>query len=406
MPFVVSAQPVKPKPVRRRQHEKSYNMSDLKETYAPFLPEEEKERKKKQIAELFDHYSIQAQSIEVHVGPAVSLYEVALRSGTRITEVRELEDDLLLTLPCGARIIAPLLGRVTVGVELPNDHPARVPLLPLLEQSVFQSAEEELPIPIGRTTTDGLLVEDLTRMHHLLVGGATGQGKSAFLHALITTLLSVKQTEDLKLVLFDPKQVEFGMYSGLGAYLAQLPDGSNALVHDVDEALDTLLWLCAEMAHRFKLLDAAGVKDVQAWNRLPDGEQAEPLPYIVVVMDEYADFMMSDRHAFEQPLCRLLQGGHRAGIHVVMTTQRASMNIVTGIITANVPARVAFRVSSQIESRILLDAHGAECLAGRGDLLFSFGAELTRAQGVWVDMPEIDKVMRQASERGHAEQQG
>lgn len=160
------------------------------------------------------------------------------------------------------------------------------------------------------------------------------------------------------------------------------------------------------MEHRFGLLDAAGVKDVQAWNRLPDREQAEPLPYLVVVMDEFDDFMMSDRCAFEQPLCQLLQVGHRVGIHVVMATQRPSSNMVTGIIKTNVPARVAFRVSSQIESRILLDAHGAECLAGRGDLLFSFGAELTRAQGVWVDMPEIDKVVRQASERGHAEQQG
>lgn len=203
-------------------------MSELKETYAPFLPEEEKERKKKQIAELLDRYSIQVQSVEVHVGPVVSLYEVALQPGTRISNVRELEDDLLLTLPRAARIIAPLPGRATVGVELPNDHPARVPLLPLLEQPAFQGEEKELPIPIGWTATEGLLVEDLTRMHHLLVGGATGQGKSAFLHALIVTLLSVKRTEDFKLVLFDPKQVEFAMYGGLNAYLAQLPDGSNA----------------------------------------------------------------------------------------------------------------------------------------------------------------------------------
>ena len=375
----------------------------------PFLSEEEKERKKKQIIAAYSYYGVEVEQVVVHEGSAVSLYEITVKRGTRVMLVRDLEEDFLSQLSWRARMVIPKPWSGRLHVELPNDRERFVPLRALIEQAEFQDTGKELPVPVGFSVEGKPLVGDLATMHHLLVGGATGQGKTVFLNSLIVSLLCRKRPDDLKLVLLNPKSVGFDVYTGLGkAYLAQLPGGGNAVVNGI-EVLEVLHSLGAEMDLRIELLRHAQTLSFSEYNRLFDEGQLDAaaghkhLPYIVVVMDEYGDYMMMYGRDFEQPLCRLLQIGHRVGIHVVIATQRPTSNIVTGIIKANIPARIAFRVDSRVSSRLILDDKGAECLIGRGDLLFSQGFELCRAQGTFVDMPEIDAVVRRVSECGYAQ---
>lgn len=373
---------------------------------ASFLPAEEAERKKKQIAGTFVWLGMDVvASIEVHAGPSVSLYEVTLESGAYLRRLRGMEDDFMLgTSLKGLRIVIPMssLKTGTIGIEIGNDHPCTVALRDILETSAFADSNMELPVAIGRTVTGAPLAADLAAMPHLLVGGATGQGKTVFLHSLIVSLLYAKRPEELKFVLMDPKGVEFDVYRNLGdAFLAKLPDGGSAVVTDVNTSVDALRSLCKEMDIRYGLLKEAQVRNIKEYNALPSRKR---LPSIVAVVDELCEIVLSAGKEAEQSIVRLAQLARAVGIHLVIATQRPTHNIITGTLKANFPARVAFRVSSVIESRIILDEPGAHCLMGCGDLLFSAKGETVRAQGAWVDMPEIDRVVRYIHEHaGEAE---
>lgn len=373
---------------------------------ASFLPAEEAERKKKQIAGTFVWLGMDVvASIEVHAGPSVSLYEVTLESGAYLRRLRGMEDDFMLgTSLKGLRIVIPMssLKTGTIGIEIGNDHPCTVALRDILETSAFADSNMELPVAIGRTVTGAPLAADLAAMPHLLVGGATGQGKTVFLHSLIVSLLYAKRPEELKFVLMDPKGVEFDVYRGLGdAFLAKLPDGGSAVVTDVGTSVEVLRSLCKETDVRYALLKEAQVCNIEEYNALPSRKR---LPSIVVIIDELSDIVLAAGKDAEQSIVRLAQLARAVGIHLVIATQRPTANIITGILKANFPARVAFRVSSVIDSRILLDQPGANHLMGCGDLLFPVKDETVRAQGAWVDMPEIDRVVRYIHEHaGEAE---
>lgn len=373
---------------------------------ASFLPEEEAERKKKQIAGTFAWLGMDVvASIEVHAGPSVSLYEVTLESGAYLRRLRGMEDDFMLgTSLKGLRIVIPMpsLKTGTIGIEIGNDHPCTVALRDILETSAFADSNMELPVAIGRSVAGEPLAADLAAMPHLLVGGATAQGKTAFLNSLIVSLLYAKRPEELKFVLIDPKGVEFGVYRDLGdAFLAKLSDGGSAVAADVGASVDVLRSLCKEMDVRYALLKEAQVRNVKEYNALPSRER---LPSVVAVVDELSDIVMAAGEEAMRLIVRLAQLGRAVGIHIVVSTQRPTHNIITGTLKANFPVRVAFRVSSKIDSRTILDQPGASCLMGCGDLLFSAKDEAVRAQGAWVDMPEIDRVVRYVHEHtGEAE---
>ena len=381
-------------------------LSESGNAAASFLPEEEAEWKKEQIAGIFEWLGMETVApIEVHAGPSVSLYEVTLESGAYLRRLRGMEDDFMLgTSLKGLRIVIPMpsLKTGTIGIEIGNDHPCTVALRDILETSAFDEGGMELPVAIGRTVAGEPLTADLAAMPHLLVGGATGQGKTAFLHSLIVSLLYAKRPDELKFVLIDPKGVEFGVYRDLGdAFLAKLPDGGNAVVADVGTSVDVLRSLCQEMDVRYDLLKEAQVRNIKEYNALPSRKR---LPSIVVVVDELSDIVMAAGEEAMQSIVRLAQLARAVGIHLVIATQRPTHNIITGTIKANFPARVAFRVASVIDSRTILDEPGANCLMGCGDLLFSANGETIRAQGAWVDMPEIARVVRYVHEHtGEAE---
>lgn len=360
----------------------------------------EQNANKNRIITTLRNFGIEIDSIKATVGPTITLYEIVPKSGIRISKIRNLESDIMLSLAAtGIRIIAPIPGKGTIGIEVPNQDPQVVSMHSVIASKKFQEAKLELPIVFGKTITNDVFMVDLTKMPHLLVAGATGQGKSVGLNAIITSLLYKKHPAELKFVLVDPKKVEFNIYSTIEKhFLAKLPDGEDAIITDTSKVVQTLNSLCIEMDTRYDLLKKAHVRNIREYNEKFFNRQLNPekghkfLPYIVVIVDEFGDLIMTAGKEVEMPIARIAQLARAVGIHMIIATQRPSVNIITGVIKANFPARVAFRVSSMIDSRTILDAPGANQLVGRGDMLFSQGSDLIRVQCAFVDTPEVEDI--------------
>jgi S-DNA-T family DNA segregation ATPase FtsK/SpoIIIE len=364
------------------------------------VQKEELERNKNRIVETLSNYSIQIQKIKATIGPTVTLYEIIPAPGIRISKIKNLEDDIALSLAAlGIRIIAPIPGKGTIGIEVPNQNPDIVSMKSVLASDKFQHSKYELPFGMGKTISNESFIADLTKMPHILMAGATGQGKSVGLNAIITSLLYKKHPAELKFVMVDPKKVELTLYSKIERhFLAKLPDSEEAIITDTRKVVRTLNSLGIEMDNRYELLKDAQVRNVKEYNIKFRQRKLNPLhghrflPYIVLVIDEFADLIMTAGKEIEVPITRLAQLARAVGIHLIIATQRPSVNIITGSIKANFPARVAFRVISKIDSRTILDTGGADQLVGRGDMLLSTGSDLLRLQCAFVDTPEIDKV--------------
>lgn len=367
----------------------------------------EQQENKERITQTLRNYGITIKKIEATVGPTITLYEIVPDDGIRISKIRNLGDDIALSLAAiGIRIIAPIPGRGTVGIEVPNKNPQIVPMRSLIASEKFQNTTYDLPIAIGKTITNEVFMLDLCKLPHLLVAGATGQGKSVGLNAIITSLLYKKHPSQLKIVLIDPKKTEFTLYSTIEKhFLAKLEDSEDAVISDVTKVTQTLQSVCKEMDTRFDLLKKAHVRNIKEYNekftsRLLNPENGHRyLPYMVVIIDEFADLIMTAGKEVEMPIARIAQLARAAGIHMIIATQRPSTNIITGSIKANFPGRLAFRVSSMIDSRTILDSPGANQLIGRGDLLFSQGNDLTRVQCAFVDTPEVEAICNFISEQ-------
>ncbi|RPH33789.1 MAG: DNA translocase FtsK [Bacteroidales bacterium] len=366
---------------------------------------------KNKIVETLANYKIQIDKIKATIGPTVTLYEIVPAPGVRISKIKNLEDDIALSLAAlGIRIIAPIPGRGTIGIEVPNQKPEVVSMYSIIKSAKFQESKHELLIALGKNISNETFVLDLTKLPHLLVAGATGQGKSVGLNAIITSLLYKKHPSQLKFVLIDPKKVELTLYSRLERhFLAKLPDSEEAIITDTQKVIYTLNSLCIEMDQRYELLKLAQVRNIKEYNdkftarRLNPNKGHKYLPYIVVVIDEFADLIMTAGREVETPLARLAQLARAIGIHLIIATQRPSINIITGVIKANFPARIAFRVSSMIDSRTILDHPGANQLIGRGDMLVSTGSDMVRVQCAFVDVPEIERLTDFISnQRGYA----
>ncbi len=361
---------------------------------------EELERNKNRIVETLGNYSIKIQKIKATIGPTVTLYEIVPAAGVRISKIKNLEDDIALSLSAlGIRIIAPIPGKGTIGIEVPNENPDIVSLKSVLSSDKFQHKDYELPIGLGKTISNESFVADLTKMPHLLMAGATGQGKSVGLNAIIVSLLYKRHPAELKFVLVDPKKVELTLYSKIERhYLAKLPDSEEAIITDTRKVVRTLNSLSIEMDNRYELLKDAQVRNIKEYNAKFKIRKLNPLhghrflPYIVLVVDEFADLIMTAGKEIEAPITRLAQLARAVGIHLIIATQRPSVNIITGSIKANFPARVAFRVISKIDSRTILDSGGADQLIGRGDMLMATGSDMIRLQCAFVDTPEIEKI--------------
>ena len=355
---------------------------------------------KNRIVETLGNYNIKIDKIKATIGPTVTLYEIVPAPGIRISKIKSLEDDIALSLSAlGIRIIAPIPGKGTIGIEVPNQNPRTVSMKSILASKKFQDAEMELAIALGKTISNETFVFDLAKMPHLLVAGATGQGKSVGLNAIIASLLYKKHPAQLKFVMIDPKKVELSLYSKIERhYLAKLPESEEAIITDTQQVIHTLNSLCAEMDERYNLLKAAQVRNIKEYNekfinrRLNPNKGHRYLPFIVVIIDEFADLIMTAGREIEHPISRLAQLARAIGIHLVIATQRPTTNIITGVIKANFPARIAFRVTSMIDSRTILDGSGADQLIGRGDMLFLSGNEPIRLQCAFVDAPDIEEV--------------
>lgn len=360
----------------------------------------ELEEKKNMILDTLKNYNIEIQSIKATIGPTVTLYEIVPAAGVRIAKIKNLEDDIALSLSAlGIRIIAPMPGKGTIGIEVPNARPEMVPMKTALMSPKFQSSEFDLPIVMGKTITNDVFVADLAKMPHLLMAGATGQGKSVGLNALILSLLYKKHPSELKFVMVDPKKVELSLYKHIeNHFLAKLPGDADAIITDTSLVVNTLKSLCLEMDQRYELLKHAEVRNLKEYNKKFKERRLSPedghrfLPYIVLVIDELADLMMTAGKEVEMPIARLAQLARAIGIHLVLATQRPSVNIITGTIKANFPARIAFRVISKIDSRTILDYGGAEQLIGKGDMLYSNGNDMIRLQCPFVDTPEVERI--------------
>ena len=361
---------------------------------------DEIEANKNRIVETLQNYNIEIKEIKATIGPTVTLYEIVPAAGIRISKIKNLEDDIALSLAAlGIRIIAPIPGKGTIGIEVPNANPQMVSMRQVIASKKFQEAKMELPVAMGRTITNENFIFDLAKMPHLLMAGATGQGKSVGLNAILTSLLYKKHPSQLKFVLVDPKKVELTLYNKIERhYLAILPDSDEAIITDTTKVINTLNSLCIEMDNRYELLKSAMVRNIKEYNakfisrRLNPEEGHKYLPYIVLVIDEFADLIMTAGKEVEMPIARLAQLARAIGIHLIVATQRPSVNVITGIIKANFPARVAFRVTSKIDSRTILDAGGADQLIGKGDMLFSQGSDLVRLQCAFVDTPEVEEI--------------
>lgn len=361
----------------------------------------EQNANKNRIITTLQNYGIEIDTIKATVGPTITLYEIVPKAGVRISKIRNLEYDIMLSLAAtGIRIIAPIPGKGTIGIEVPNSDPQVVSMHSIIASKKFQESKFELPVAFGRTITNDIFMVDLAKMPHLLVAGATGQGKSVGLNAIITSLLYKKHPSQLKLVLVDPKKVEFNIYADIEKhFLAKLPDGDDAIITDTSKVVETLNSLCKEMDERYDLLKKAHTRNIKEYNEKFFNRNLNPekghrfLPYIVVIVDEFGDLIMTAGKEVEMPIARIAQLARAVGIHMIIATQRPSVNIITGVIKANFPARVAFRVSSMIDSRTILDAPGANQLVGRGDMLFSQGNDLIRVQCAFVDTPEVENVV-------------
>jgi S-DNA-T family DNA segregation ATPase FtsK/SpoIIIE len=360
----------------------------------------ELETNKNQIINTLKNYDIEIEKIMATVGPTVTLYEIVPKPGVRISRIKNLEDDIALSLAAlGIRIIAPIPGKGTIGIEVPNVRKTVVSMKTLLNSEKFQNNNFSLPIAIGKKIDNDNFIVDLTSMPHLLMAGATGQGKSVGLNAILVSLLYKKHPSQLKFVLIDPKKVELSIYSKIqNHFLAKLPGEEDAIITDTKKVIHTLNALCIEMDNRYDLLKEAGTRNIREYNEKFVNRKLNPekghqyLPFIVLVIDEFADLIMTAGKEVEMPLARLAQLARAIGIHLIIATQRPSVNIITGTIKANFPARIAFKVSSKIDSRTILDVGGAEQLIGKGDMLISYNGELTRLQCAFVDTPEVDKV--------------
>lgn len=366
----------------------------------PKVTQEELEENKNKIVETLRNYKIEIVKIKATIGPTVTLYEIIPAPGVKISRIKNLEDDIALSLAAlGIRIIAPIPGAGTIGIEVPNQNPEVVSMRGIIASKKFQESKYALPIALGRTISNETYTFDLTKMPHLLVAGATGQGKSVGLNAIITSLLYKKHPSQLKFVMVDPKKVELSIYSIIEKhFLAKLPDEEEAIITETTKVVNTLNSLCIEMDSRYDLLKVAQVRNIKEYNEKFVKRQLNPnnghkyLPYIVVVVDEFADLIMTAGKEVEQPIARIAQLARAVGIHMIIATQRPSTNIITGVIKANFPARIAFKVASMIDSRTILDSPGANQLIGRGDMLISVGSEMTRVQCAFVDTPEVDAV--------------
>ena len=364
------------------------------------IDEKELESNKNTIIETLRNYKIEIAKIKANIGPTVTLYEIVPAAGIRISKIKNLEDDIALSLSAlGIRIIAPIPGKGTVGIEVPNNNPTIVSMKSVVSSKKFQNAEMELPIAFGKTISNETFTVDLVKMPHLLMAGATGQGKSVGLNVILTSLLYKKHPSEVKFILVDPKKVELNIYSKIERhYLAKLPNSEESIITDNKKVIYTLNSLCIEMDNRYELLKNAMCRNIREYNQKYKSRKLNPdnghrfLPYIVLVVDEFADLIMSAGKEVETPIARLAQLARAIGIHLIIATQRPSVNVITGIIKANFPARIAFRVTSKIDSRTILDVSGADQLIGRGDMLYTQGNELVRIQCAFVDTPEVEKI--------------
>lgn len=360
----------------------------------------EQEANKQRIITTLENYGIRISSIKATVGPTVTLYEIVPEAGIKISKIKNLEDDIALSLAAlGIRIIAPIPGKGTVGIEVPNHNPQTVMMRPIIASQKFQECTYELPLALGKTITNEIFMVDLCKMPHILVAGATGQGKSVGLNAIITSLLYKKHPSQLKFVMVDPKKVEFSLYSSIERhFLAKLPDSEDAIITETDKVVQTLNSVCVEMDSRFKLLQLARVHNIKEYNDKFIARQLNPekghryMPYLVVVIDEFGDLIMTAGREVEMPIARIAQLGRAAGLHMIIATQRPSTNIITGSIKANFPARIAFKVASMIDSRTILDTPGANQLIGKGDMLISCNGGITRVQCAFIDTPEVEGI--------------
>ncbi len=413
--------------VEQKKEEESVNNGDLKpldvENYDPTLDlpgyqpptldlleghrssdsnvsKEELLNNKNKIVETLGNYNIQINKIKATIGPTITLYEIVPAPGIRISKIKNLEDDIALSLSAlGIRIIAPIPGRGTIGIEVPNQKPELVSMRSLISSKKFQELNYELPIALGKTISNEAYIFDLTKMPHILVAGATGQGKSVGLNVIITSMLYKKHPSELKFIFIDPKKVELTLYNKIERhFLAKLPDVEEPIITDTQKVINTLNSLTVEMDHRYDLMKKAHVRNIKEYNEKFVNRRLNPekghryLPYIVMVIDEFADLIMTAGREIEAPLARIAQIARAIGIHLVIATQRPTTNIITGVIKANFPARIAFRVTSMIDSRTILDSPGANQLIGRGDMLISEGGDLTRIQCAFIDTSEIDKI--------------
>lgn len=380
-----------------------YPTLDLLENYGSnkiSVSADELEANKDKIVETLNHYNIEIAKIKATIGPTVTLYELIPAPGVRISKIKNLEDDIALSLAAlGIRIIAPMPGKGTIGIEVPNLHPEMVSMRSILATEKFQQTTMDLPIALGKTISNEVYIADLAKMPHLLVAGATGQGKSVGINAILVSLLYKKHPAELKFVLVDPKKVELTLFNKIERhFLAKLPGEADAIITDTKKVIHTLQSLCIEMDQRYDLLKEAQVRNLKEYNekfvkrKLNPNNEHRFLPYIVLIVDEFADLMMTAGKEVEMPIARLAQLARAVGIHLVLATQRPSVNIITGTIKANFPARLAFRVLSKIDSRTILDSGGADQLVGRGDMLLSTGNDLIRLQCAFVDTPEVDRI--------------
>ncbi|MBT8259893.1 MAG: DNA translocase FtsK, partial [Bacteroidia bacterium] len=364
------------------------------------IDKEELEENKNRIVDTLNNYKIGIASIKATIGPTVTLYEIVPDAGIRISKIKNLEDDIALSLSAlGIRIIAPIPGKGTIGIEVPNKKPTIVSMYSVISSKKFQSAEMQLPVALGKTISNETFVFDLAKMPHLLMAGATGQGKSVGLNAVLTSLLFKKHPAEVKFVLVDPKKVELTLFNKIERhYLAKLPDSEEAIITDNTKVINTLNSLCIEMDNRYEMLKNAFCRNIKEYNKKFKERKLNPndghkyLPYIVLVIDEFADLIMTAGKEVETPIARLAQLARAIGIHLIIATQRPSVNVITGLIKANFPARVAFRVTSKIDSRTILDGAGADQLIGRGDMLYTQGNDMVRLQCAFVDTPEVERL--------------
>ena len=383
---------------------------DLLKTYpddGPSIDMEEQTANKNRIIQVLKSFGIEISSIKANVGPTVTLYEITPAEGVRISKIRNLEDDIALSLSAlGIRIIAPIPGKGTIGIEVPNASPKIVPMSSVLASKKFQESTYELPIALGKTITNEVFMVDLAKAPHMLVAGATGQGKSVGLNAIVTSLLYKKHPSELKFVIIDPKKVEFAIYAPIEKhFLAKLPDAEDAIITDVTKVVQTLNSLCVEMDTRYDLLKKAGCRNIKEYNAKFINRQLNPanghkfMPYIVIIIDEFGDLIMTAGKEVELPICRIAQLARAVGIHAIIATQRPTTNIITGTIKANFPARVAFRVASMMDSRTILDRPGAQQLIGKGDMLYLQGNDPVRVQCAFVDTPEVERISEYISKQ-------